>query len=400
MSSSQNYVTSGLLLRTAYAMIATTTLVFVGRAATRIWRPKRIMAEDYILLLAYLFFLSTTILYIVVTPTMYRVSDVVAGKIPPYAELADDSLFMIKIFFANSMMFWFTLWSVKFAFLALYYRLMTGIKRYMQLWWGVLAFSVLTLIGCIVSNFTSCHSMHAWFTPGLCSTPRDVRAQIASLYYAFATDVLTDLMVMFLPIGLIWNLQRPTLQKVGMGVLFGIGWICIAMAIIRVVQIGSKAGNASTPSSSWLAFWAIIESAIAVIIGCGPGLYSTAKEVRNTRKGGTYGSSGVGKGYAGRYMFESDGYRRQRSGGDHRGVGLEKDDTELVGIASVIGGRPPHRKGQPSMDIMDYGRRDAASSQEQLNEPVGAGQIQVKRTVEVNELELGQKRASRQGYNW
>ena len=110
MSSSQNYVTADMLLRTAYAMIAVTTLVFVARTATRIWRPKPLAAEDYILLLAYLLFLSTTITYIVVTPYMYRISDVTLGKAPPYAEILDDSLFMIKIFFANTMLFWFALW--------------------------------------------------------------------------------------------------------------------------------------------------------------------------------------------------------------------------------------------------------------------------------------------------
>lgn len=36
--------------------------------------------------------------------------------------------------------------------------------------------------------------MKAWFTPGACQTPRDVRSQIASLYYTYAVDVLTDLM--------------------------------------------------------------------------------------------------------------------------------------------------------------------------------------------------------------
>lgn len=210
-------------------------------------------------------------------------------------------------------------------------------------------------------------------------------------------------MVMFLPIGLIWNLQRPKLQKIGMGVLFGIGWICIAMAIIRVVSIGSKAGNSSTPSSSWLALWAIIESAIAVIIGCGPGLYSTAKEVHTTRKAGTYGSSGVGKGNT-RYAYESDGYRRQRSESDKQGG----KDTELVDMASVVSGsthQHGHTRTQPSMDVMDYGRRDAASSQERLTVPTG--QIQVKHTVEINEMELerghgGQnmKRISRHGYDW
>lgn len=110
MSSSQNYVSAGLLLRTAYGMIATTTVVFIARAVSRFWRPQRLMAEDYILLLAYLLFLATTILYIVVTPTMYRISDVVSGATPPYAEMLDDSLFMIQVFFANTMLFWFTLW--------------------------------------------------------------------------------------------------------------------------------------------------------------------------------------------------------------------------------------------------------------------------------------------------
>jgi hypothetical protein len=110
MSSSQNYVTSGLLLRTAYGMITATSVVFIARAAARVWRPQRLMAEDYILTFAYLLFLSTTILYIVVTPTMYKISDVIGGKTPPYPEMLEDSLFMIKIFFANTMLFWFTLW--------------------------------------------------------------------------------------------------------------------------------------------------------------------------------------------------------------------------------------------------------------------------------------------------
>lgn len=160
MSSSQNYVTEGMLLRTAYAMIAITSAVFLLRAAARIWRPKRLMAEDYILLLAYLLFLTTAILYVVVTPAMYRVTSATTGRIPMYPTILEDSMLLIKIFFANTMIFWFTLWyvsvscsvhkyllilsrAVKFSFLALYYRLMSGIKRYMQLWWAVLIFCIL-----------------------------------------------------------------------------------------------------------------------------------------------------------------------------------------------------------------------------------------------------------------
>jgi hypothetical protein len=36
--------------------------------------------------------------------------------------------------------------------------------------------------------------MKAWFTAGACSTPRDIKAASISLWYAFAVDVLTDLL--------------------------------------------------------------------------------------------------------------------------------------------------------------------------------------------------------------
>lgn len=36
--------------------------------------------------------------------------------------------------------------------------------------------------------------MKAWFTPGACSTPRDVKAAFISLWYSYAVDVFTDLL--------------------------------------------------------------------------------------------------------------------------------------------------------------------------------------------------------------
>ena len=134
--------------------------------------------------------------------------------------------------------------------------------------------------------------MSAWFTPGACGTPRDQRAQIISLYYAFAVDVLSDIMIMALPLALIWNLQLAFAKKVGIAVLFCVGIFAIAAAVVRVVSIGVRAQNA-TPSSSWLAFWGIIESGIAVIIGTAPGLYTSARRFHQSYKDSRYaGSSG------------------------------------------------------------------------------------------------------------
>lgn len=88
---------------------------------------------------------------------------------------------------------------------------MLGLPYYLRWWWATLGSSISvrvaaaaiqtclandiqTLIGAVISNFTSCASMHEWFTPSQCSSRRDEIAQIASLYYAFAVDIVSDLM--------------------------------------------------------------------------------------------------------------------------------------------------------------------------------------------------------------
>jgi len=76
--------------------------------------------------------------------------------------------------------------------------------------------------------------------------------------------------VMCLPIRLVWNLQMARAQKIAVIALFASGFVCIAFATLRVVQIGLKTGNNTSPSPTWLAFWTIIESAVAVCIGCCP----------------------------------------------------------------------------------------------------------------------------------
>lgn len=67
---------------------------------------------------------------------------------------------------------------------------------------------------------------------------------------------------MMLPMRLIWNLRIPSYERVGIVGTFAVGSLCVIAAIVRVVSIGSKAGSDSTPSSTWLALWGMIEGAI------------------------------------------------------------------------------------------------------------------------------------------
>lgn len=73
---------------------------------------------------------------------------------------------------------------------------------------------------------------------------------------------------MALPIRLIWHLRMQRKQKLSIGGLFCFGWVCIIIATIRVVQLGSTSDVTSrgTPAPSWLAMWGIIEASIGMCL--------------------------------------------------------------------------------------------------------------------------------------
>ncbi|RAH58811.1 hypothetical protein BO85DRAFT_487515 [Aspergillus piperis CBS 112811] len=235
-------------------MIALSSAVVIARFSLIFWKLRSLQVEDGCILLSWACFLAMSIAYIIVTPVMYKIDAYTDGKIGPWATMLSDALFMIKVFFANTMLLWGSLWSVKLYFLFLYRRLLQDL-------------------------------------PGECSTHRDAVAEIASLYYSFAVDAISDIMIMVLPLRLVVSLHLPLGQKISVAAVFALGTICVIMAVVRVIQIGTRANNDSTPSSSWLAFWGMIEAGIAVIVGCLPAFAIIYRRTKNPQR---YRSSYVG----------------------------------------------------------------------------------------------------------
>ena len=75
-------------------------------------------------------------------------------------------------------------------------------------------------------------------------------------------------MIMVLPIRLLHKLQITRKQKFGLVAVFSLGFIIIAAAIVRLIQI--KGQDRSDPVG--LAVWGLVESTISVIVGSLPPL--------------------------------------------------------------------------------------------------------------------------------
>lgn len=97
-----------------------------------------------------------------------------------------------------------------------------------------------------------------------------------------ALVTILKFLVMLLPIRVVWNLQVPRGQKVAIIALFASGFVCIVFATLRLVQIGRKSGDTNSPNPTWLALWTLIETSVAICIGCGPAFVVLYRATRNT----------------------------------------------------------------------------------------------------------------------
>jgi len=225
--------------------------------------------EDCFMYLALVSFAIMTALYLATIPTFFNLAAITEGRMMPYPSLPDDLVVMLKEFFVVQFFFWLTLWAVKWSLLFMFRRLTDGIHFFNKIWWAIFVFSVLTFIGCCISNFTSCSSMKAWFTAGECMTPRDARAKNISLWFSLAADLSTDLLIMITPIRVLWNLKLALVEKISVGIIFAVGIFTMITAIIRSVSLDSSASSGQV-STTWLMLWAAIEGAVAIVVGCLP----------------------------------------------------------------------------------------------------------------------------------
>ncbi|KAF4235725.1 hypothetical protein CNMCM8980_003219 [Aspergillus fumigatiaffinis] len=179
------------------------------RFGIRIKRMKRLLVDDYFVLLALVFLVTNAILQTLQAPHLYYMLLNVTGP-----DIVYHALKYTHYEFVIIGIFWSVLWSIK----------------------------------------------------GKCTKPIDIRGSVISICYSTAVDILTDLMIMYLPLRILWKTKMNLHQKLGLATVFCLGFIIIAAAIIRAVAITGKAYS----DQAALAIWGIAESSISMIVGCLP----------------------------------------------------------------------------------------------------------------------------------
>ncbi|MCJ1226705.1 hypothetical protein MMC12_003358 [Toensbergia leucococca] len=207
------------------------------------------------------------VMYNYAIPPMFEVVRVTNGQEQPTSTFSEHATLFLKLQFAIIVLFWTSLWAVKFSFLMFYRRLFVGLPVLMRCWYAVGAFSLVAYLGCWATQLDSCIPISSYFVIGACETRRDVYVSNLSLYYSTAVDILCDLFVMALPLRLLWGLQISRRQKIALAAIFSLGFIIIIFAIVRVTQTSASSHHVDPV---WLALWSVIEASVAVIVSCLP----------------------------------------------------------------------------------------------------------------------------------
>lgn len=209
-----------------------------GFVRWKLMRSHRPTADDCWTLLALTSLLALCILDTLQLPSLYYITAVLQGSIPLSEELIYHTQRHLRFQFPIVILFWTVLWSVKAAFLALYFRLFVDLTFYRRVWYFLAVFTLLAYGGCITTLALSCGpNISNFFGFATCASPEHVWASNFSVYFSTIIDVFTDLCIMAMPLRLIYNVKVTWSQRLGLVTVFGLGFVMIAFAIVRANQV-------------------------------------------------------------------------------------------------------------------------------------------------------------------
>ena len=214
----------------------------------------------------------------------------------------------------------------------------------------VLAFFLWFLFSC-ASDFTA-----RWRTVNSLrdSCPTDIQSDLALA----VSDVVTDVMVLFLPVPAVLSLHMSLQRKLMVLAIFALGTIAVVMSIVRlalfvnILDIATGVIQDPTADDDLLTtrslYWSMLESGLALIACCLPTLYALQGKLRLR-------SSSSSRGY-GRWLRSKESASEERKQSKAWESLPNDKDGSIKSSAAIV----PSTVDANNMDIESYPLDDLA----------------------------------------
>ncbi|VUC24062.1 unnamed protein product [Clonostachys rosea] len=237
----------------------------------------------------------------------------------------------------------------KLSILASYLRIFTT-KPYRWATYAIGAIVSATAIAGIIASFSMCDTFAGRWD--LLKFPGNCRDIVSYWKGMSVPNIVTDAVMLFLPLPVIWNLQIQTKQKIALIFIFALGSLGMVSSIIRLKVAFRMTGlEDGTWDTAELVIWSCVEAGCYLIAACLPTLRPLFLSAVNTAKDTVGYSSkklGVSSGRSndshqlaslqGRYEEHNSSQYQMLEEGTHHHV-------------SVQAGRGPHQKYSSNLPV-------------------------------------------------
>ncbi|KAI9833649.1 MAG: hypothetical protein M1826_006739 [Phylliscum demangeonii] len=240
-------------------------LAAAARFVVRLRLQRRLLLEDIILLFACALLVAGSGLLYKSMQMLYVTEDLVLNP--------QTALFRLPLNYFETMVYYQkTVWAylvlsstaifaVKFTFLSFFRALVDRQQKMLRYWRVVVVITVLSWGACASYPFWDCphsarHAMQCAVGPGFAKA----RALTA---ISILLDILTDLMIVAIPICLLWKVRVRARQKAVVGFFLCLSIVMMLTALVRVSGLSTAAG---TIDVAWILFWQQFEACVAVAL--------------------------------------------------------------------------------------------------------------------------------------
>ncbi|KAJ5662693.1 hypothetical protein N7462_011619 [Penicillium macrosclerotiorum] len=171
--------------------------------------------------------------------------------------------------------------------MAFFYRLSCKVKNFRIWWFVVLFFTAAVYIASVGDIEYKCSFGGIEFIIAECSQLKHIRYENKTFWANCAGDVVSDLMILSIPVLVLWNTRISRRKKAILLSIFSATIIIMIIAIIRVVVDNTIDREINI---AWLCFWGFVEVDAAIIVSCVASLRQMfiTSQNRDSHSGATY----------------------------------------------------------------------------------------------------------------
>ncbi|KFY03178.1 hypothetical protein O988_01662 [Pseudogymnoascus sp. VKM F-3808] len=247
-------------------------------------------------------------------------------------------------FYGSQIIYKVLLGATKSSLLLFYMRIFVG-KRFQMMCWACMAVVIAWSVGSTFATIFQCIPVAAFWDKSI-KDPKCTDTDAFWVAYA-VINIITDFIILLLPIWEIRKLQLPLAQKISLMGIFALGGFVCATSIIRTNAVAASVANKKDSTWTFIprSTWTLVEANVGIICACLPmmrGLLATCMPCLERRKSTNERPSRY------TYPLDSGSHTWVRSDGvvmsSARGAGTKKQVNDSEEEIFAMEGRPRFAK--------------------------------------------------------